>query len=90
MGDTCPKCSRGVYRGTTNRVRPDECAHEDGIGCQAYRHGVEVGEERSAAKIRDLEWQVEANEIALTQYDNEIADGVSAKRASLMEMGRDG
>jgi hypothetical protein len=44
MADRCPKCGRPVYQGTT-KVRPDECPHEDGIGCRAYRYGVEVGRE---------------------------------------------
>lgn len=39
----CPKCGRADYDGKRLFVAPDECALEDGIGCRAYRHGVEVG-----------------------------------------------
>jgi hypothetical protein len=71
-------------------VPGDECALDDGIGCRAYRRGVEVGESRAAAKIRELEWLVEANEIALTQYETDAAEGIAARFEVLVKRGRDG
>lgn len=71
---TCPKCGRTYYRGTVRKVEPTECSLEDGTGCHAYRHGLEVGKATTVRRLREL------RDLRALDFADFVIDEINAAR----------